>query len=126
LPWDGSDERYKLTDPTNSPQGILKKLQRSVRIVDKMDVESGIKKARLVFPRCYFDKANTIRLRECLKRYKRSVPASTDEPASPVHDVYSHGADSFRYLAVAAEKMKNDDSAFTKKIDYARDSAGIV
>jgi phage terminase large subunit len=126
LPWDGSEERYKLTDVTNSPQGILKKLQRTVRIVDKMDVESGIKKARLVFPRCYFDKGKTVRLRECLKRYKRAVPVSTDEPASPVHDVYSHGADAFRYLAVAVEKMKNDDTTFTRKIDYSRHSAGIV
>jgi phage terminase large subunit len=118
LPWDGSEDRYKLTDTTNSPQGILKKLQRSVRVVDKLDVESGIKKARLVFPRCYFDKSNTMRLRECLKRYKRNVPVGTDEPAAPTHDVYSHGADAFRYLAVAVEKMKNDDSTFTKKITY--------
>jgi phage terminase large subunit len=79
-----------------------------------------------VFPRCYFDKGKTVRLRECLKRYKRAVPVSTDEPASPVHDVYSHGADAFRYLAVAVEKMKNDDTTFTRKIDYSRHSAGIV
>jgi phage terminase large subunit len=123
IPWDGAEERYRLTDPKNSPEGILRKLQRKVAIVDKLDVESGIKKARLVFPRCYFDKAKTVRLRECLKRYCRAIPRSTEEPAKPLHDEYSHGADAFRYLAVAVDRMKNDEP-HQKRIVYPQ--LGVV
>ena len=34
---------------------------------------------------------------------------TTGEPASPVHDEYSHGADAFRYLGVVAELLTNED-----------------
>jgi phage terminase large subunit len=109
LPWDVSDERFKFTDPSNSPESILRKMGRQVRIVPKGTVEIGIAKARLIFPRCYFDKAKTLRLRECLKRYKRVIPATTNEPSTPCHDEFSHGADAFRYLGMVADKLTNDD-----------------
>jgi phage terminase large subunit len=118
LPWDGSREKYKLTDPTSSPEGMLQKMGRTVRIVPKADVETGIKRARLIFPKCYFEKDKTLRLRECLKRYKRVIPATTQEPSKPCHDEFSHGADAFRYLAMASEQLRNDD-AF-KKIVYPK------
>jgi len=124
LPWDGADERFKLTDTSTSPQGILRKLGRKVEIVPKVDVETGIKKARIVFGRCSFDKERTLRLRECLKRYRRSIPASTDEPAGPLHDEFSHGADAFRYLSLVVDKMTNDDDGWNRKIKY--DARGIV
>lgn len=108
IPWDGSRDRYKLTDPMASPEGMLMKLGRQVRVVPKMDVENGIKRARVIFSKCYFDKDKTTRLRECLKRYKRVIPPSTDEPATPAHDEFSHGADAFRYLAMSADQMTND------------------
>lgn len=109
VPWDGASDRFKLTDPTMSPEGILRKQLRNVHVVPKMDVESGIRKARLIFPRCYFDKTKTLRLRECLKRYRRIIPATTDEPSTPCHDEFSHGADAFRYLALVADQLKNDE-----------------
>lgn len=117
IPWDGSEDRYKLTDPTSSPEGILRKLGMSPRVVPKLDVESGIKKARLIFSRCYFDSDNTTRLREALKRYRRAVPVSTDEPAKPLHDEWSHGADAFRYLGVVADLLQNDERAKPVKPD---------
>lgn len=107
LPWDGSDDRYKLTG--SSPQSILRKTLGHVEIVPKADVETGIKKARVIFNRCYFDRDKTVRLRECLKRYRRVIPPSTDEPATPMHDEFSHGADAFRYLAMVADKLNNND-----------------
>lgn len=117
LPWDGSEERFKLTDPATSPEGMLRKFGLVPRIVPKLDVESGIKKARVVFPRCYFDADKTTRLREALKRYRRSVPVSTDEPAKPLHDEWSHGADAFRYLGVVADQLHNDDKPKSLKYD---------
>ncbi len=118
LPWDVAGERFKFTDPKNSPEGVLRSMGRTVQIVPKADVEVGIQKARLVFPRCYFDKTKTARLRECLKRYKRTIPATTGEPSGPMHDEFSHGADAFRYLAMMADQLKNDDQF--KKIVYPK------
>ncbi len=107
IPWDGSRRKYRFTNPENSPEGMLQRLGRQVGIVDEVGVENGIAKGRMLFPRVYFDKDKTTRLRECLKRYKRGIPATTGEPGSPVHDEYSHGADAYRYLAVAIDKMTN-------------------
>lgn len=108
IPWDGADERYKFTDPSTSPQSMLRKSKRNVQVVPKADVEIGIKKARTIFSQCYFDKDKTVRLRECLKRYKRVIPATTGEPSNPAHDEFSHGADAFRYMAMASHMMTND------------------
>jgi phage terminase large subunit len=122
IPWDGAADRFKLTNPANSPEGMLRKLGRTVQPLENVDVESGIKRARTIFPMCYFDRTNTIRLRECLKRYRRRISTSTDEPAGPLHDEFSHGADAFRYLAMSIDRMTND--AGFKKLKY--DTRGYV
>jgi len=67
----------------------------------------------MLFPRCYFDKDKTERLVECLKRYGRSVNQTTGEPGAPLHDEHSHGSDAFRYLAIVAEQMTNDERFIT-------------
>lgn len=105
LPWDGAEGKFKLLGEGTAPESILRKLGLTVAIVPQADVEIGLKKARLIFPRCYFDRSNTTRLRECLKRYRRSIPVTTGEPSTPLHDEFSHGADAFRYLAMVADKM---------------------
>ena len=76
-----------------------------VDTVPNLGVEEGIHAARLMFPRCYFDKRKTVRLVECLKRYRRDIHTKTGEPMAPLHDEYSHGADAFRYLGQAVERM---------------------
>jgi phage terminase large subunit len=45
----------------------------------------------------------------CLKRYRRAIPVSTNEPAAPLHDEYSHAADAFRYLSLIVDRMVNED-----------------
>jgi phage terminase large subunit len=105
LPHDGAAKDYKTG---KSAQELLTALGRRVRMVHKMDVESGIKAARLVLPRCYFDQDKTARLVDCLKRYRRAINATTQEPGAPLHDEHSHGADAFRYLSVVADKLTND------------------
>jgi phage terminase large subunit len=89
----------------------------------ELNIENGIKATREVFPRCYFDKAKTARLIECLKRYRRNVPRNTNEPSTPMHDQYSHGADAFRYMALAIDQMTNETKSW-KPIKYS--NAGIV
>jgi phage terminase large subunit len=70
-----------------------------------------------MFPRCYFDKENTKRLVECLKRYRRQIGVNTQEPGRPLHDEYSHGADAFRYLALVADQLRNEAQRVLPKIN---------
>jgi phage terminase large subunit len=89
----------------------LKNLGRNVADpLPAIDAEEGIKHARMVFPKCYFDKTKTARLVECLKRYRRGINQRTGEPTGPLHDEYSHGADAFRYLGMAAPLMRSGAS----------------
>lgn len=121
LPHDGAAKDYKTG---KSAEELLSALGRRPSIVPKLDVEQGIKAGRLAFPRCYFDSHKALRLVDCLKRYRRSIPATTNEPGAPLHDEYSHGADAFRYLATVADKMSNDDHGFNKPLKYS--NAGII
>lgn len=115
LPHDGAN---KNPQTGKSAQQVLMSLKRQkVRIIGQGDVEDGIRLARMMFPRVYVDTTERqrdtgylggARLLECLKRYKRHVPKNTEEPARPVHDAYSHGADAFRGLAMIVDQMRNE------------------
>lgn len=113
LPHDGEHKDYKTG---KSAQQIMQELNWSVDIVPIQPIESGIRLARMMFPKCYFDKTKTERLITCLRRYRRGIPASTGEAGSPVHDEYSHLADAFRYLATSADRMTNEE--FGGKLNY--------
>ena len=118
LPHDGAS---KSLQTGLSPADILRRLGRKVSVITAQPVEQGIKAARMTFRQCYFDEVKTKRLVECLKRYRRNIPTTTEEPSTPVHDEFSHGADAFRYMALVAHKLRNADD---KPIEY--DNAGIV
>lgn len=118
LPHDGAARNLQTG---MSPKDIISRLGRSAQIIPNTKVEMGIKAARLIFRQCYFDEGKAKRLVECLKRYRRNIPTSTNEPANPIHDEYSHGADAFRMLALVANQLDNDDMG---PIEY--DNRGIV
>lgn len=105
LPHDGA---HKNIQTGNSAADVMRKLKWSVHMTPNHPIEHGIKTARMSFPKVYFDKRGSDRLLQCLKRYKRTIPVNTGEPAAPVHDEYSHGADAFRYLALVAPSMTNE------------------
>lgn len=92
--------------------------------IPKSDPEARIRAARMMFPRVYID--NTKRdvppefpdraigagnLMEHLKRYKRTIPKGTGEPAAPVHDRASHAADAWGGLAEIVDQIRNDSDA---------------
>lgn len=106
LPHDGNHEDYKTG---KSARQILASFGRKVRITPQIGIEPGIKAARMLFPQIYMDKNKCARLIECLKRYRRSINQKTLEPGAPLHDEFSHGADMFRYLGVAADQLHNED-----------------
>lgn len=115
LPHDGDHKDPKLG---KSAKQVLQGLGRkSVKIIPRGDVEVGIKAARMMFPRIYIDDTErecetgflgSARLVECLKKYRRAIPTTTNEPAGPVHDQYSHGADAWRGLATVVDQIRND------------------
>lgn len=117
--WLPHDGKHKDPKVGKSAKQILEGLRRKVEIIPRSDVESGIKATRMMFPRVYFDDDKYVetatgyvgvgRLVECLKRYRRAIPATTGEPGAPVHDEHSHGADAFRGLAMIVDKMTNED-----------------
>jgi phage terminase large subunit len=119
IPHDGAARDFKTGMSTEE---LLKKMDRNVSVLPVHSVEEGIKAARLLFPRCYFDKDKTGRLIECLKRYRRVV-AKNGEAMSPLHDEFSHGADCFRYVGQAVDKMTGGYRKL-EKIRYS--TAGIV
>lgn len=108
IPHDG---RARNTQTGKSTEEALKLMGRNVVVLPQMDIEEGIKAARMMFPRVYMDDEKTQRLQECLKRYQRSINQRTSEAGSPLHDEYSHGADMFRYTAMAVEEMGNSSAA---------------
>ena len=105
LPHDGFAKRHQTG---KQDAEILGALGWSVQRTPSMDVEQGIKRARDIFSRVYFNKERAGRLVECLKRYRRQINNTTNEPGNPVHDEFSHGADAFRYLALNVDAMSND------------------
>ncbi len=109
IPHDGTHKDFKTGQST---QDILRKMlkgSKRPKIIPNVGIEQGIKMARMALRRAYFDKIKTSRLMECLKRYRRAVNKSTNEPGAPVHDEYSHGADVWRYVGVIAEQLTNEE-----------------
>lgn len=74
------------------------------KVIPKMKVADGINAARLLMPKCYFDKDNCAVGIEMLKQYRQEWDEKRkifrDQPR---HDFTSHAADAFRYLAIGIE-----------------------
>lgn len=108
LPHDGFARRHQTG---KSDEEVLQALGCEVLQVPNTEVEAGIRQARILFPRVYFNtegSAGVRRLVECLKRYRRNVSRSTGEAGTPLHDEFSHGGDCFRYLALVADQLTNN------------------
>lgn len=109
--WLPHDGRAKNPQTGKSPQQVLKALGRNceeTNIIDEIGLENGIKAARQMFPRCYFDKEQAGLLFNHLGRYRRRINATTGLATVPLHDEHSHGADGFRGIAVVEERLTND------------------
>jgi phage terminase large subunit len=94
---------------------------RHVKLIPRSDPEARIRAARMMFPRVYVDNSKFDTppdrparqlgawfLMDRLKRYKRNVPKTTGEPASPTHDAASHGADAWGGLAEIVDRIRNE------------------
>ena len=102
LPHDGRTRNFQTGKSTEE---LMRELGRKPIVLAQTSIEEGIKAARMLFPRCYFDQDKTGRLLECLKRYRRALHQQTNEPMGPLHDEFSHGSDMFRYVGQAVPVM---------------------
>lgn len=71
----------------------------------KLRLEDGIEAARGLFPRIWIDETKCKYLVKCLENYRKEFDQRLEiYKDRPRHDKFSHGADSFRYLAIAIKR----------------------
>ena len=104
LPHDG---KHKNPQTGESAEILLRRLGRDVSLVPDVGLEAGIKAVRQAFGKIWIDNetGDNKLVINGLKRYKRVISATTNEPGSPLHDDASHPADMVRYAVVSADEM---------------------
>jgi phage terminase large subunit len=77
------------------------------RVIPKMKVADGINAARMMIPKCHFDKDKCGQGIEMLRQYRQEWDEKRKSFRDhPRHDYTSHAADAFRYLAVGMENRQ--------------------
>lgn len=115
LPHDANNESV-VSDVTFA--GVMRANGFKVEVLPKISLEDGINAARMLFPRCVFDESKTEAGLEALQAYRWGYNERMGEIKNePVHDWSSHGADAFRYMAVAVRKS---DIPVRQKLKYPK------
>lgn len=97
-------------------KGLMVSLGRQVRVLPRRPIDEGINAARTVFTQCYFDATKTSDLIQCLNRYRYEIDQETGlRSRKPEASIYSHGADAFRYFAMAIEEEKKPEVQQNKR-----------
>lgn len=90
-----------------SIEEIVRAAGYKVQIIEKVPVLDSINAARTIFPKCWFDRTNTDAGLQCLRHYRYDVDPETGQfSKNPLHDIYSHGADAFRYIGLVVTEPK--------------------
>jgi phage terminase large subunit len=78
---------------------------RDVEIAPDLRIDDGIQHVRSMLDRCWFDKKCEYGI-DCLINYSRDYDENGKTwRIRPRHDLFSHGADAFRYLAVGYREL---------------------
>jgi phage terminase large subunit len=81
-------------------------------VAPQIGLMAGIEAVRALLPRCWFDEKRTAQLIKCLENYRQEYDAKLQVyKGVPLHDKFSHGADSFRYAAVSMKMLSDNLSA---------------
>lgn len=85
----------------------LESMGRKCRLVPDHSLMDGINAARRTIKACRFDSERCERGLDALRQYHADYNEETRTLAKiPVHDWSSHGADAFRYMAMAWQEMR--------------------
>lgn len=115
LPHDAENELLG-SDKTIAQQ--MRSHNFTVRIVPKLSINAGINAARTIFANCFFDSEKCVDGIECLRNYRYEVDPDTKTFSDkPLHDWASHGADAFRYMAIAMQQPKTTKRPAAKNTD---------
>ena len=83
------------------------------RVVPKAGIDTGIESAREILPSCVFDEEKCSEGISHLEGYRKEWDDKRGcWKDKPLHDFTSHGADSFRYFAVAKNNRKQVGTVF--------------
>lgn len=105
LPHDA--ENKTLAANGRSIEDIVRSMGFKTKILPKVPIVDSINAARTIFPKCYFDRENCADGLQCLRHYRYEVDPDTKQfSRNPVHDVYSHGADAFRYIGLMVNEPR--------------------
>lgn len=104
--WLPHDAAAKSLGTGKSIEEIVRGTGMKVQILDRVPVADSINAARTIFPRCYFDRKNTEEGLNCLRHYRYDVDEHGTFSQKPLHDIYSHGADAWRYIGLMVNEPK--------------------
>lgn len=99
------DAAAKSLGTGRSVEEMMREKGRKIFIVPRLSIEDGINAARTIFPNSWFDKDKCVDGIQCLRKYRYDTEGSLTSNR-PIHDHFSHGADAFRYAAVALREAK--------------------
>lgn len=104
--WLPHDAAAKSLGTGKSIEEIVRATGLKVQILDRVPIADSINAARTIFPRCYFDRKNTEEGLNCLRHYRYDVDEHGTFSQKPLHDIYSHGADAWRYIGLMVNEPK--------------------
>jgi len=105
LPHDA--ENTTLAAAGRSIADIVRQANYKVQVIPRVPVADSINAARTMFSKCFFDKENCYQGLQCLRHYRYDVDPDTKQfSKSPLHDIYSHGADAFRYIGLVVNEPR--------------------
>ena len=119
--WLPHDAQAKNLGTGRSIEEIVRGAGYKVQILDRVPVTDSINAARTIFNKCYFDRNNCEEGLQCLRHYRYDVDPDTGQfSQKPLHDIYSHGADAFRYIGL----MVNEPRKYVNKKTNYQQSVG--
>jgi phage terminase large subunit len=103
--WLPHDAQNELLGAERTIEQQMRAAGYRVQIVPKIGVADGINAARTIFGQCWFDAEKCADGIQCLRHYRYEFDEDLNTlKRQPLHDWASHGADAFRYLAVALKE----------------------
>jgi hypothetical protein len=114
------DSQAKILGMSNTRFEQLEKLGlRPLTVCPMHRIEDGINAAKVMLPRCWFDRLKCERGIDALKLYRASFDDKLNvmRPV-PVHDWTSNGADAFRYLAMILDRSDASKANFGRTLVY--------
>lgn len=110
LPHDAASHSLNADSIEKTMQGVFGKQNVVVvpRVTEKVN---GLKAAREIFPRCWFDEAKCGDGIQALRHYRYDVDEHGQYSKFPMHDENSHAADAFETFARSIERRTQVETA---------------